>query len=535
MKVKSESASPLWKIQTGGLKPSAPVVSLPTIKRIADFFKEPASHAEYKATLRGLPDAMLKAEQARLEQRVLDASAGPAKDEKAAERARAQLAEVKEELAARDGFSTSRDPAYAREMHRKPAAEVQAEVARQTERLKEASTGLSTDPAAAADAKEKLAMLQKELFGRVMDAFQGKLPEDPPSEKLGVLSKLAYGFSVGTMDAPALAGERARQEGLLRDASSGAHQDPIAAANAREKLEMISRREAQLGAQPQSVEAYRAELRGKTDGQLEAERARLTALRNDAGFGHVDLEATRQAEAKLKEVESELALRQQLAAGPQPEFATSMHGKSDAEVRTEVARQQERLREASTGLAQDPVAARDATEKLQVLMREQLRRFGSHFAGNLPVDPPTRPVSDKALKDFGVQVRDDSPEQLVLTREMLEREVVDSAHGPHVDPARAENARKKLEVLQKEEALRAELARGPQPAYALQVHGSSDGANFVELMRQRERLREASTGSFTDPVAARDAAEKIKALEAEASRRNPLDVLMPLKRLAIAG
>lgn len=528
MKVKSDLIqNPLWKVQTGGPRPALPPEKFdPPRKDLSVFVRPATTHGEYKATLRGLPDQMLEAERARLQAKIRDASTGPLTDPKAVARAKAELAEVEEELKARDGFGTAKDPAYARAMHGKSTPEVMAELAKEAERLSEASTGLSTDPAAAEQARARITMLQQELRGRVMDAFQGKLPEDPPTEKMGLLSKLGYMFQVERMSPDQLSAEKAKQEGILRDATSGPHADPVAADNARERLEIISRKEARLAAQPQSIESYRDGLRGMSDSALAAERARLEKVRRDASAGAgKDPEAAALAQKKLEQLDLEQKTREQLAAGPQPAYAREAHGLSDAELQREAMKQQERLREASTGLSQDPVAAKDAAEKLQLLMREQVRRFGDHFAGNLPVDPPTKPITDRQLKDLGVSLRDDSAAELASTRARLEREVRDASSGAHVDPARAENATRQLEVVKKEEELRAALAKGPQPEYALEVHGNSDLANLVEVARQRERLREATTGLFQDPAAAKDAQEKLRILEAERARRNPLDLI----------
>jgi hypothetical protein len=247
-------------------------------------------------------------------------------------------------------------------------------------------------------------------------------------------------------------------------------------------------------------------------------------VRDASRGGAPDKDAVALAPRKLAELDSELKVRGQLAQGPQAEFATAMHGKTDAELKTEAARQRERYTEATTGLAQDPAAAKDAQEKLQVLMREQVRRLGSHFAGNLPIDPPTRPITDRTLATFGQEQRQASNEELQATKTALERAVRDAETGAHVDPVVAENARKQLEVVKHEEAARAAISRGPQPEYALGVHQKSDFSNMIELARQKERLKDATTGLFQDPAAAKDAQEKIRVLEAEHARRHPLDL-----------
>lgn len=488
------------------------------LKKIADAFqKGPTTHSEYKATLRGMDDKALATEKRRLEALVRDASTGPVKDDAAVTRAKAQLAEVAEELKARDGFATSKNPEYARETHQMSGADLSKEAAKQRERLQEATTGLDTDPAKAADAKQKLEILQKEQFGRLVDAFQGKLPEDPPTKKMGFLEKALYNLKANSMSETDLAAEKKKLESTVRDATTGAHKDPVAAANAQEKLQVLAKIEE---ARNKTVGGYKDGLRHMSDDKLAAEKAKWESVVKDASTGASrDPGAVQAAQAKLTAINEELKAREGIAASKDPKYAQAAHTMDDKALRAERDKQMERFFEATTGAARDPQVAEDAREKLGVLMREQLTRLLDDVRGNLPVDGPTKPISDRSLKSFRDALRDDSPAQLDAKKARLERQVSDAQSGAHTDPVQVENAQKQLKQIEAELADRKRIQAGPQPEYGMQAHGMSKKALATEVKKQEERLREATTGYDQDPKVAADAREKLDILKREQADR----------------
>src|SRR5205823_5279432 len=85
------------------------------------------THAGYKAQLRGKSDAELKSEARRLEARIADASSGPSQDKEAVAKAKAELAEVREEQQARAEIAKSKDPKYGNDVHQMSDAQLDQE------------------------------------------------------------------------------------------------------------------------------------------------------------------------------------------------------------------------------------------------------------------------------------------------------------------------------------------------------------------------------------------------------------------------
>lgn len=207
-------------------------------RALKDLFAD--THSSYKGQLRGMDDKALGAEGKRLQKVIADASSGGDKNSGAVSRAKAQLAEVKEEQSARVGISKHSDPAWAKKAHGMNDAQLGTERARQLERYQEATTGYDRDPKKAADAKSKLDYLNKESFGRVVDRFQGQLPKATVTKPTGFMEHVGDFVKYRNMSPEQLSAEKGKLTKTLRDATSGDHRDVQLAANTRQKLELIN-------------------------------------------------------------------------------------------------------------------------------------------------------------------------------------------------------------------------------------------------------------------------------------------------------
>lgn len=259
-----------------------PAASSPAslVSKVVDAFG--GTHSSYKAKLRGLNDSQLAAEGKRLQAVLADASSGPNKNPSVAARARAQLGEIREEQQTRAGFAKSANPAFAKQAHQMTDAQLSQERARQLERYHEATTGLDRDPAKAADAKAKLDILGQETIGRFKDRLQGALPRAVPTRPMGALEQIGYSLKASRMSDTQLRQEKAKVLGELRDASTGAHRDPVAAANAQKKLDVLSHveRSRRPSTQPLShadLAAFQRAASQRSSGQLKADITRLKA------------------------------------------------------------------------------------------------------------------------------------------------------------------------------------------------------------------------------------------------------------------
>ncbi len=97
-----------------------------------------------------------------------------------------------------------------------------------------------------------------------------------------------------------------------------------------------------------------------------------------------------------------------------------------------------------------------------------------------------------------------------LKRQQLRLYVAE--HGFVGDPAAAKDARAKIALVQKEIASR----KPDAAAYAKLVHKMSDKALVAEIKAQQGRVWVAQHGIRYDPVAEKDAMDKLKIARAEA-------------------
>ncbi|MEW6434302.1 MAG: hypothetical protein AB1730_22610 [Myxococcota bacterium] len=304
------SPAALSRIAPTVVKPhTSPLSNLATA--IQDAFG--GTHSSYKARLRNMNDQQLAAEARRLQAVIADASSGPNRNPSVAARARAQLGEVREEQKTRADFAKSPNPAYARDVHHMSDAQLSQERAKQLERYHEATTGYDKDPAKAADAKAKLEILGQESIGRFKDALQGALPRAVPTRPMNVLEQIGFSLKASKMTDAQLRHEKAKALGELRDATTGAHRDPVAAANAQKKLDILnhierSRHPHTRPISNQELAAFQKHASQRSSGQLKADIERTKAELKK--LGNSDPVAASNAMRKLGVLEGALRKRE---------------------------------------------------------------------------------------------------------------------------------------------------------------------------------------------------------------------------------
>lgn len=351
-------------------------------KAIGDLFAD--THSSYKGKLRGMDDKALAAEAKHLQAVIADASNGADKNPGAVQRAKAQLAEVKEEQADRAGFAKSANPAYARQAHGMNSSQLAGERAKQLERYQEATTGLDRDPAKAADAKAKLDILNKESFGRVKDAFQGKLPKATPTKPSGIGEQVGDYFKYKNMSPDQLKAEKAKLTSTYRDATTGAHKDPQLAANTQKKLDLIKHLEASH-TKPISNEdlgKFQKSLEHKSSGELKHLQGSLRH-QADALKAKGDLVGAANAQRKLHVVDGAITRHQHELSGVKHR-CERMNDKQLGDYVKGLEKQ----------LANPANASRrgELAEFLQIGRHEQAKRFFEHFfPGTKPPAPPSPP------------------------------------------------------------------------------------------------------------------------------------------------
>ena len=391
-----------------------------------DLFGGGDTHATYKGQLRGMNDDRLGAEAKRLESVIADASTGPSQNAGAAARARAQLAEVKEEQAARAGFASSANPGYSREVHGMSDKQLATERARQVERYHEATTGLDRDPAKAADAKAKLDILSKEQGARFRDQLQGALPKATPTRPLNFFNEIAYHAKAATMSDAQIAQERGKLYAELRDATTGAHRDPVEAENCRKKLSILDH--VSQARHPQSkpiteaeLSKYQAQARNMSDGQLSREKTRLgEAIKN----WQADPVGAANARRQLGVVDQEVSTR----ASHRAQFKEQVSGMSDEQLQGAAAQRERALR----WFGRDNPAMRNTLEELRTIRQEQLHRL----TGGPVLGPPAE-VNNPAEK------LDDR--ELVADLLKAGERYTEATTGLDTDPARAQEAAKQIQ------------------------------------------------------------------------------------------
>jgi hypothetical protein len=351
------------------------------------------THASYKAKLRNMDDRQLAAEAKRLQAVIADASSGPNRNPSVAARARAELEEIREEQKTRVDFAKSPNPAYAREVHFMSDQQLALERARQLERYREATTGLDQDPAKAADAKVKLEILSHESIGRFKDKLQGALPKVVPTKPMGVFDQVAYLMKASKMTDAQLRLEKAKVLAELRDATTGEHRDPVAAANAQKKFDILNHIERtraeieKLGNRDPVATANAMRKLGVLEGALREREGELHKLGKwAAGASDADLAKAAQDLRKhlkpsspdfaktlesLDVITAEQHKRAEKPAPVEPKPAEM----SLEDLVSDLLKNLERYHEATTGFDRDPAKAQEAMGHIRADIGELLKRL----------------------------------------------------------------------------------------------------------------------------------------------------------------
>lgn len=355
-------------------------------RAITDAFAD--THSSYKGRLRGMDDKSLAAEAKRLRGVIADASSGGDKKSSVVARAKAQLAEVKEEQTARAGFAKTSDPAWARKAHGMNDAQLGTERLRQLERYREATTGLDRDPKQAADAKAKLEFLAGETGARFLDQLQGALPKASPTKPTGLGEQLGDLAKYGSLSPAQLSAEKAKLQHTLRDASTGPYRDPQLAANTRQKLELIQHFQAP-GSKPVSdgeMKKYQKDLEHCSTPQLQRHARECKKQEQDC-LAKGDLVGAGNARRKAEVCDGAL-VRHRGALG---ELARSVGRMTDPQLRDFAASLDRQLADPSKASRRGELC-----EQQQVCRHEQHRRVcEQHFPGTHPTPGHARPGDEQ--------------------------------------------------------------------------------------------------------------------------------------------
>ena len=128
---------------------------------------------------------------------------------------------------------------------------------------------------------------------------------------------------------------------------------------------------------------------------------------------------------------------------------------------------------------------------------------------------PRCPPSDLGNLAYAFRLNKMSGADLNTELERQQGRLYVAEHGFVGNPAVAKDARAKIGLLNKEIASR----KPDAAAYAKQVHKMSDKALLAEIKNQQGRVWVAQHGIRYDPVAEKDALEKLKTARAEAASR----------------
>lgn len=355
-------------------------------RALKDVFAD--THSSYKSQLRGMDDKSLASEAKRLQGVIADASSGGDKNSSVVTRAKAQLAEVKEEQTARAGFAQTSDPAWAKKAHGMNDAQLGTERARQLERYQEATTGLDRDPKKAADAKSKLEFLNKESFGRVLDRFQGAMPKATPTKPTGLAEHLGDFVKYRSMSPEQLSAEKTKLRHTLRDATTGPHQDVQLAANTRQKLELIQHCEAP-GSKPISegdMKKYQKQLEHCSTPELQHHHRECKKQEHDC-VAKGDLIGAGNARRKGELCEGAMVRHR----GELAECKRNVGAMTDRQLSDFASKLDQQLHDPSKASRRGELC-----EQQQICRHEQHRRLcEQHFPGTQPTPGDVRPGDER--------------------------------------------------------------------------------------------------------------------------------------------
>jgi hypothetical protein len=389
----------MTKITAPGSRPLPPerVIDRPIARalvkqpEVGDDFGGKGTHSDYKATLRGQTDAQLKADVARLEATIRDASSGADKNPGVVARARAELGEVREEMKTRTGFATSGNPAYAQSVHTMSDSQLVMERLKLTAQAA-GGWGTRTGPfnwkhvsPQAQEARAKLEILNKEQAGRAADRAQGALPTENATKPLNVIGEIGYHINASRMTDEQIGAERAKVGRALIDATTGPHTDPVLAANCRKELGILdhvmqARHPQSTPATPGDLAQYTHALHNMSDGQINSERERLNTVVQGWQQNPVGANNARQ---QLAALDGEVSAREVHRVG----FQQELKGMSDDQLNALAGQKEQQLH--GWGAALGLVNKRELGEDLQAIKFEQFKR---HWGTIGEATPPPAPL-----------------------------------------------------------------------------------------------------------------------------------------------
>lgn len=276
-----------------------------------------------------------------------------------------------------------------------------------------------------------------------------------------------------------------------------------------------------------SVSQRKHNLRGLTDEALANQIKWLKSRIEDAETGPVQSPTqAKRARESLALAEAEAAARKKLGKSE----AGKLHRLDTPDLKQELAKQEELLKEATSGVSQDPTAAAKARAEIAAINKELgIRSAEEKQGGQLTEVEKARviPPAERARSKWADGLRNKTDDQLKKELAALKAKEKDATTGAAKNPNVAANVRTDLALVQKELKLREALKMGPLPQYALKQHQASSPALTHERAVLNERLIEVTTGAAQDPKAAAKLRQQLAIVDAELARR-PQPVAVPL-------
>jgi hypothetical protein len=273
---------------------------------------------------------------------------------------------------------------------------------------------------------------------------------------------------------------------------------------------------------PDSTAQFEYNLRGTKDDALKQLASFFEARIKDAKSGPVqDPAAVSRAEEKLALVNKEIATRKSLGGT----VAGKDHKLDNAALQKEIAKQQEILKESTTGLARDPKAAAAARKAIAAGEKEmQARSAEAASQASFTKLTTFKPITPDEISKMTVDARKQPTASLQSELKRLTAVDQDATKGAFQNKTVAQNAEAKIKVIKAELDARAQIAKRPDAGFAKEIHTLSDSALTGAQATWQQVLNDATKGVAKDPKLATTAREHLKSIGDELARRTSTDM-----------
>lgn len=209
-------------------------------------------------------------------------------------------------------------------------------------------------------------------------------------------------------------------------------------------------------------------------------------------------------------------------------YAHSLQGMSDEELANEARKQEERLRESSTGLDQSPEVKADALWRRHLIQAEMKRRE--------LVDP------NISVEKYEGLLEGTSDAGLKAEAKRLQAAIEDAGSGAHQDPEAASKLEQQLALVKSEQAQR--VVDDPTTSalhYFVAMRNLTDGAVQAEQQDVRAQYDAIVKQLQEDPSSARKLTAELERLSSRLNmldgelRRRGLEPTTPASEIAAAG